>query len=180
LVTEGHITVRESVGKERARRGRSQTISLYASPRWRLGNGGPTRIEWTDSSWNPVTGCTKVSPGCQHCYAERMASRLKAMGQETYRNGFELTFTFGLSAPLRWKKPRTIFVNSMSRSFPRGRAPGFHPAVFAVMQRAHWHRFQILTKRSARLREIATDLTWPPERLDGVSVEAERYLPRIA
>ena len=142
---------------------------------------GPTRIEWTDSSWNPVTGCTKVSPGCQHCYAERMASRLKAMGQETYRNGFELTLHPSVqSAPLRWKKPRTIFVNSMSDLFHEAVPLDFIQQVFAVMQRAHWHRFQILTKRSARLREIATDLTWPPNVWMGVSVEAERYLPRIA
>jgi protein gp37 len=142
---------------------------------------GPTRIEWTDSSWNPVTGCTKVSPGCQHCYAERMASRLKAMGQEAYRNGFALTLHPSvLSAPLRWKKPRTIFVNSMSDLFHEAVPLDFIQQVFGVMQRAHWHRFQILTKRSARLRKVATDLAWPPNVWMGVSVEAERYLPRIS
>jgi protein gp37 len=142
---------------------------------------GPTRIEWTDSSWNPVTGCTKVSPGCKHCYAERMAARLKAMGQETYSNGFALTLHPAvLAAPLRWRKPRTIFVNSMSDLFHEAVPLEFIQQVFDVMRDAYWHRFQILTKRSARLRELAPSLAWPRNVWMGVSVESPPYLPRIA
>src|SRR3972149_1032081 len=103
-------------------------------------------IEWTESTWNPVTGCTKVSPGCKHCYAERMAERLQAMGQPNYRNGFALTLQrHMLELPLRWRKPQRIFVNSMSDLFHEGVPLDFIQRVFAVMQRAHWHRFQILT-----------------------------------
>lgn len=138
-------------------------------------------IEWTDSTWNPVTGCTKLSPGCKHCYAERMAQRLHAMGQENYRNGFRLTLQpHMLIAPLRWKKPQTIFVNSMSDLFHKDVPLDYIQRIFDVMRRAHWHRFQILTKRSERLAELDPQLEWAPNIWMGVSVESEEYRARIA
>lgn len=141
---------------------------------------GPTRIEWTDSSWNPVTGCTKVSPGCKHCYAERMATRLRAMGQRAYRNGFQVTLHPELlRAPLRWRRPRTIFVNSMSDLFHESIPFSFLEQVFAVMEEASWHSFQILTKRSRYLRDVAPALRWPRNVWMGVSVESNEYSTRI-
>lgn len=137
-------------------------------------------IEWTESTWNPVTGCNKVSPGCKHCYAERMAERLQAMGQPNYRNGFELTLQpQALELPLRWKTPQTIFVNSMSDLFHRAVPLGYIQNVFDVMRRAHWHRFQILTKRGDRLLQIDRDLDWPANVWMGVSVENSDYVHRI-
>ena len=137
-------------------------------------------IEWTDSTWNPVTGCTKISPGCKHCYAEVMARRLKAMGQANYRNGFELTLhEHMLERPLDWKKPQTIFVNSMSDLFHERVPLEFVQRVFDVMQRAKWHQFQVLTKRAERLEEVSLELPWPPNVWMGVSVESERYVYRI-
>jgi len=137
-------------------------------------------IEWTESTWNPVTGCTKVSPGCKHCYAERMAARLHAIGQPNYRNGFELTLQPQmLELPLRWRKPQTVFVNSMSDLF-HDRVPlDYVQRVFDVMQRAHWHRFQVLTKRAERLADLASQLHWAPNIWMGVSVESDRYRARI-
>ncbi|MBI4673981.1 MAG: phage Gp37/Gp68 family protein [Chloroflexi bacterium] len=111
-------------------------------------------IEWTESTWNPLTGCTKISPGCKHCYAERMALRLQAMGQPNYANGFKLKLhEHVLELPLRWKKPQVIFVNSMSDLFHKQVPLEYIQKVFEVMNRAHWHTFQVLTKRSARLLE---------------------------
>lgn len=139
-------------------------------------------IEWTDSTWNPVTGCTKVSFGCKHCYAERMAKRLQAMGQPNYRNGFELTLQPQmLELPLHWKKPQRIFVNSMSDLFHRGVPLEYIKRVFDVMGRAHWHRFQVLTKRAERLAELSVDgeLAWAPNIWMGVSVESAAYKHRI-
>jgi protein gp37 len=137
-------------------------------------------IEWTEATWNPVTGCDKVSPGCKHCYAERMAARLQAMEQPNYRNGFALTLQPQmLELPLRWKKPKTIFVNSMSDLFHDEVPATFVRQVFDVMRRASWHRFQVLTKRAERLAEIAGDLEWPRNVWMGVSVETERYLARV-
>ncbi|MCL5998526.1 MAG: phage Gp37/Gp68 family protein [Chloroflexi bacterium] len=137
-------------------------------------------IEWTESTWNPLTGCTKISPGCQHCYAERMALRLKAMGQPNYANGFKLTLHEQvLELPLQWKKPQTIFVNSMSDLFHKDVPLDFIKKVFDVMRRAHWHRFQVLTKRSERLAELSSDLPWASNIWMGVSVENERYAFRI-
>src|SRR6476660_1924170 len=105
-------------------------------------------IEWTEATWNPLTGCTKISPGCKHCYAERMARRLEAMGQSNYVNGFTLTLhNEALDLPLRWKKPQTIFVNSMSDMFHVRVPRPFILKAFDVMQKAYWHRFQVLTKR---------------------------------
>lgn len=137
-------------------------------------------IEWTESTWNPITGCTKVSPGCKHCYAERMAKRLKAMGQPNYANGFELTLhEHMVELPLQWKKPQTIFVNSMSDLFHKDVPIEFVQKVFDVMRRADWHRFQVLTKRSERLAELNAQLEWAPNIWMGVSVETETYTFRI-
>lgn len=137
-------------------------------------------IEWTGSTWNPVTGCTKVSPGCKHCYAERMAERLRAMGQNNYARGFELTLQpHMLERPLRWKTPQCIFVNSMSDLFHDAVPFAYIRRVFEVMARAHWHRFQVLTKRGNRLAELAPRLPWPSNVWMGVSVETERYRWRI-
>ena len=137
-------------------------------------------IEWTDSSWNPVTGCTKASPGCKHCYAERMARRLQAMGNPNYENGFELTMhPHMLRVPFSWKKPRTVFVNSMSDLFHPQVPEDFVHEVFAVMRRASWHQFQVLTKRSERLLELDSGLPWPSNVWMGVSVENQDYVHRI-
>ena len=137
-------------------------------------------IEWTESTWNPVTGCTKVSPGCKHCYAARMAQRLQAMGQANYRNGFRLTLQPQmLELPLQWKRPQTIFVNSMSDLFHYDVPVDFIERVFGVMRRATWHRFQVLTKRSERLAELDARLDWPLNVWMGVSVETVDYRHRI-
>lgn len=137
-------------------------------------------IEWTESTWNPVTGCTKISPGCKYCYAERMAERLQAMGQFNYANGFELTLQpHMLELPLRWKKPQIIFVNSMSDLFHKDVPLDYIQQVFDVMRRASWHRFQVLTKRSARLAELDPELEWAPNIWMGVSVENTEYRARI-
>ena len=139
-----------------------------------------SHIEWTDATWNPVTGCTKISPGCKHCYAERLARRLQLMGQANYRNGFKLTLQpHMLEVPLRWKSPRRIFVNSMSDLFHEDVPTGYVKRVFDVMVRAHWHQFQVLTKRAERLRELNRELPWPANVWQGVSVESERYLDRV-
>ena len=137
-------------------------------------------IEWTESTWNPVTGCTKISPGCKHCYAERMARRLLAMGQVNYTNGFHLTLQpHMLELPLGWKKPQTILVNSMSDLFHKDVPHRYIEEVFRVMRQAHWHRFQVLTKRPGRLVRLSSKLDWAPNIWMGVSVETERYRPRI-
>ena len=137
-------------------------------------------IEWTESTWNPVTGCTKISPGCKHCYAKRMAERLRAMGQANYANGFKLTLQpHMLEIPLRWKKPQTIFVNSMSDLFHEDVPIGYIRQVFDVMARAHWHRFQVLTKRANRLAELSPRLAWASNIWMGVSVENAKYAYRI-
>ena len=113
-------------------------------------------IEWTESTWNPVTGCSKISPGCKNCYAERMAKRLKAMGSSRYRNGFKVTLQEDIvELPLEWKQPRVIFVNSMSDLFHEDVPSDFLVKVFDTMKRAHWHTFQMLTKRSDRLVRMA-------------------------
>lgn len=141
---------------------------------------GKSAIEWTHSTWNPLTGCTKVSPGCKNCYAERLALRLRAMGQPNYRNGFELTLHEQvLQLPLGWRKPQLIFVNSMSDLFHEDVPFSFIERVFDTMTRAHWHRFQILTKRAERLRELAPRIGWPPNVWMGVSVESAPYAYRI-
>ena len=137
-------------------------------------------IEWTDATWNPVTGCTKISPGCKNCYAERMANRLKAMGQRNYANGFDLSLQpHMLELPLKWRQPTQVFVNSMSDLFHDNVPTAYIELVFDVMRRAHWHEYQVLTKRSKRLRELAPQLPWEPQVWMGVSVENEDYLYRI-
>jgi protein gp37 len=137
-------------------------------------------IEWTDATWNPVTGCSKISPGCKHCYAERMAKRLESMGQPRYRNGFQLTLQPDVvDEPLTWKKPRLVFVNSMSDLFHDEVPLSYLRGIFEVMAAAHWHVFQVLTKRSERLAEIANRLVWPSNVWMGVSIESEDYTYRI-
>lgn len=137
-------------------------------------------IEWTESSWNPVTGCTKVSAGCAHCYAERMAKRLQAMGQANYADGFAVRMhPHMLNLPLTWKKPQTIFVNSMGDLFHAQVTEAFIRKVFAVMKAAHWHRFQLLTKRAERLAKLAPTLDWPENVWMGVTVESHDTTYRI-
>jgi protein gp37 len=137
-------------------------------------------IEWTEATWNPVTGCTKVSPGCKHCYAERLTKRLQAMGQRRYANGFRVTLHEDLvGLPLRWRTPRRIFVNSMSDLFHEAVPEAFIHRVFATMGKADWHCFQILTKRAERLATLSPTLSWRPHIWMGVSVEQRRYIPRI-
>ena len=137
-------------------------------------------IEWTEATWNPLTGCTKISPGCKHCYAERMAKRLQAMRQPNYVNGFKLTVhEHVLEKPLEWKTPQVIFVNSMSDLFHKDVPTEFIEKTFAVMKKASWHTFQILTKRSDRLRLIEDRIRIPKNVWLGVSVECEDYLYRI-
>lgn len=137
-------------------------------------------IEWTNTTWNPVTGCTKVSQGCKHCYAERMAKRLKAMGMHRYRDGFKLTLHEDLiDLPRSWRAPRLVFVNSMSDLFHEDAPVEFIQRVFKTMNECPDHVFQILTKRSSRLAEVAHQLTWTENIWMGVSVEDERVVQRI-
>lgn len=137
-------------------------------------------IEWTESTWNPVTGCTKVSPGCAHCYAERMTRRLTAMGLENYKDGFTPRMhPHVLELPLRWKKSQTIFVNSMSDLFHKDVSRDFILKTFDVMNQAHWHTFQVLTKRAERLAGLQGDLPWADNIWMGVSVENADYKRRI-
>jgi protein gp37 len=139
-----------------------------------------SHIEWTDATWNPVTGCTKISPGCKHCYAERLSHRLQLMGQANYRNGFKLTLQPQmLDLPLRWKTPKRIFVNSMSDLFHKDVPTDYIKRVFDAMKRAHWHQYQVLTKRSERVLELSNQLEWSPQIWMGVSIETEKYKYRI-
>jgi protein gp37 len=137
-------------------------------------------IEWTESTWNPVTGCTKISPGCAHCYAERMAKRLCAMGQNRYRHGFKVTLQSDVvDLPRRWKRPRMIFVNSMSDLFHKDVPTEFIAECFTVMQQASQHTFQVLTKRPERAAELAPHLPWPSNVWMGTTVENADYIHRI-
>jgi protein gp37 len=137
-------------------------------------------IEWTESTWNPLTGCTKVSPGCRNCYAERMALRLKAMGQPNYKNGFSLTLhPHTINLPFQWKSPQMIFVNSMSDLFHPEVPEYYISLVFEAMRKASWHTFQVLTKRSERMLELGPSLSWPDNIWMGVSVENNQYRYRI-
>ncbi len=137
-------------------------------------------IEWTGSTWNPVTGCTKVSPGCRHCYAERMSARLQKMGQRNYVNGFRLALhEHVIEHPLKWKKPETIFVNSMSDLFHSKVPEKFILRVFDTMRAADWHLYQVLTKRSERLLEMDPRIPWAPHIWMGVSVEDADHKFRI-
>ena len=137
-------------------------------------------IEWTEATWNPTTGCTKVSPGCAHCYAERMAHRLKAMGQPRYEQGFKLALQEDIvELPLRWKKPRVIFVNSMSDLFHEAVPDEFIKRCFNVMDKASQHKFQVLTKRPERVAQLRSSLKWPKNVWMGTSVESAEYIERV-
>lgn len=139
-----------------------------------------TSIEWTDCSWNPVTGCTKISSGCANCYAERMAIRLHAMGVERYRSKFQVTIhPEMLESPLKWKEPRRIFVNSMSDLFHEEVSDDFILRVFRVMNLCRNHTFQVLTKRSKRLLELSRKINWTSNIWMGVSVENTNYIERV-
>ncbi|OGR18066.1 MAG: hypothetical protein A2X81_16065 [Desulfobacterales bacterium GWB2_56_26] len=139
-----------------------------------------SKIEWTEATWNPVTGCTKISAGCLNCYAERMAKRLKAMGQKNYRNGFDIIcHKHALDIPLHWKKPRKIFVNSMGDLFHKDVPDEFIQSVFQVMQKADQHQYQLLTKRGDRLQQLAPSLPWPENVWMGVTVEDSNNVSRI-
>jgi protein gp37 len=137
-------------------------------------------IEWTDATWNPVTGCTKVSPGCDHCYAETFAERWRGVPGHPYEHGFDLSLRpERLEEPLRWKSPKLVFVNSMSDLFHRDVPDDYIVSVFDVMRRATWHQFQLLTKRAERLLRLARKLTFAPNVWVGVSVESPKYYWRI-
>ena len=137
-------------------------------------------IEWTEATWNPITGCTQVSPGCAHCYAKTFAERFRGVPGHPYEVGFDLTLRpERLQQPLQWKRPRTIFVNSMSDLFHEEISLDYIRQVFDVMEQAHWHQFQVLTKRSERLAELAPSLPWPDNVWMGVSVENQRWTTRI-
>lgn len=141
---------------------------------------GKSKISWTEKTWNPITGCTKISAGCKNCYAEKMAKRLLAMGQEKYKNGFNLTIhPKDLEAPLHWKKPSMIFVNSMSDLFHDRLPTDYILSVFDVMRRANWHTFQVLTKRSERLAAMSYMIDWSDNVWMGVSVESDEHYIRI-
>jgi protein gp37 len=137
-------------------------------------------IEWTDSTWNPVTGCTKVSQGCKHCYAQRFAERFRGVEGHPFEQGFDLKlWPERLELPLLWKESRRIFVNSMSDLYHPAVPKSFIDRVFRTMNRARWHSFQVLTKRAERLAEIGARLQWAPNIWQGVSVEDERVVGRI-
>lgn len=139
-----------------------------------------SKIEWTETTWNPVTGCSKISEGCQYCYAEVLANRLKAMHNPKYFNGFEVTLHYDLlKEPLRWIKPRVVFANSMSDLFHEKVPNSFIKKVFQTISRASQHTFQILTKRSKRLKDLSKELNWPDNLWMGVTVELNKYVYRI-
>ena len=141
--------------------------------------GERSAIEWTESTWNPVTGCSKVSPGCAHCYAETFAERWRGVPGHHYEQGFDLRlWPQRLDQPLRWRRPRMIFVNSMSDLFHEDIPANYIRQVFDVMVAAEHHTFQILTKRHERLAELAPDLPWPPNVWMGVTIENRRFVQR--
>ena len=149
--------------------GRGQSVSYNSA------------IEWTETTWNPVTGCTQVSPGCAHCYAKTFAERFRGVPGHPYENGFDLQLRPDrLDQPLRWKRPRTVFVNSMSDLFHEDINLDFIRRVFDVMEAASWHRFQVLTKRSARAAQLAPALVWSENVWMGVSVENQRWTSRVS
>jgi protein gp37 len=139
----------------------------------------PTAIEWTEATWNPVTGCDQVSPGCAHCYAKTFAERWRGIPGHHYEQGFDLRlWPQRLSQPLEWRRPRMIFVNSMSDLFHEDIPLAYIQEVFAVMEEAEQHTFQILTKRHKRLAELAPELDWPSNVWMGVSIENRRFVER--
>ncbi len=136
-------------------------------------------IEWTEATWNPVTGCSQVSPGCAHCYAKAFAERWRGIPGHPYEQGFDLRlWPERLEVPLRWRKPRTIFVNSMSDLFHEDIPSGYIARVFETMRKAHWHTFQVLTKREDRLAALAPELDWAPNIWMGVTIENRRFVHR--
>ncbi len=138
-------------------------------------------IEWTETTWNPVTGCTKVSPGCAHCYAETFAERFRGVPDHPYERGFDLQLRpERLQQPLTWRQPRLVFVNSMSDLFHEDIPVTYIREVFNVMRKANLHTFQVLTKRSERLIELAPRLRWPDNVWMGVSVENQRWTSRVS
>ena len=140
-----------------------------------------SNIEWTELTWNPVTGCNKISPGCKFCYAEVMSKRLKAMGLEKYKDGFDITMhPDALNIPFTWKKSKIVFVNSMSDLFHPDVPTEFIKSVFAVMNKTPQHIYQVLTKRSERLLALSDELNWTKNIWMGVSVESEEYTYRIS
>lgn len=139
-----------------------------------------SKIEWTEATWNPITGCSKYSAGCEHCYAETLAKRLKAMGNIRYSNGFDVTIhTDLISKPLEWKKPKMIFVNSMSDIFHEAIPDEIILELFTTMNKAYWHTFQVLTKRADRLLKLSKDINWTKNIWMGVSVENKKALSRV-
>jgi protein gp37 len=137
-------------------------------------------IEWTDATWNPVRGCTKISPGCKHCYAETFAERFRGVPGHPFEQGFDLRLVpTALDLPLRWKRSRLVFVNSMSDLFHEGVPADYIRRVFSVMREAKQHQFQVLTKRAERLEQLARSLDVPPNVWLGVSVESDAYTWRI-
>jgi len=138
-----------------------------------------TSIEWTEMTWNPVTGCVKVSPGCKHCYAETLSKRLKAMGAERYQKGFQVTTHDDLvDLPKKWKRPRIVFVNSMSDLFQEQVPLNFIRRLFETMRQCPQHQFQVLTKRAERLVELSGDLKWSTNIWMGVNIESQEYAYR--
>lgn len=139
-----------------------------------------SKIEWTGSTWNPITGCSKLSDGCKNCYAEKMATRLKNMGLKKYGNAFELTLHHqNIEDPLSMKKPQTIFVCSMSDIFHKDVPDEFILKLFKVMNKAHWHTFQVLTKRAARITKLSSQISWTKNIWLGVTVENSQETHRI-
>ncbi|QNM88234.1 DUF5131 family protein [Aliarcobacter cryaerophilus] len=139
-----------------------------------------SKIEWTGSTWNPITGCTKYSDGCTNCYAEKMANRLKNMGLKKYENSFNLTLHYeNIEDPLFMKKPQTIFVCSMSDIFHKDVPDEFILKLFEVMNKAHWHTFQVLTKRAERIKELNDSITWTKNIWLGTTVESQKVIHRI-
>ena len=139
-----------------------------------------SKIEWTDATWNPVRGCTKISPGCKHCYAERFAERFRGVKGHPFEQGFDLRLIPAkVAEPLSWRKPQRIFVNSMSDLFHDNVPTEYFQSVFDVMNQADWHQYQVLTKRAERLEELSDKLPWAPHIWMGVSVENKDYLWRI-
>jgi protein gp37 len=133
-------------------------------------------IEWTDATWNPVTGCSQVSPGCDHCYALSFAERFRGVPRHPYEQGFDLKqWPERLNLPLRWKAPRRIFVNSMSDLFHDEIPDEYIREIFKIMGQADWHIFQVLTKRPRRMAELSTQLDWADHIWAGTSVELDRY-----
>lgn len=142
--------------------------------------GKESTIEWTDATWNPVTGCTKVSAGCKNCYAETFAERWRGIPGHPYEQGFDLRlWDDRLKLPLQWKRPRKIFVNSMSDLFHEDVPFEFIEKVFATMEDAHWHTFQVLTKRPERMFEYSKGRSWPDNVWAGTSVENVAVIYRI-